>query len=55
MSPCPTPTNSRPCDLADAGAFALRFESGRPVHHTDEYMAAIAAERVVTSGVHILQ
>jgi hypothetical protein len=34
-------------DLAEAVAFALRFEGRRRVHHADEYMAAIAAERVV--------
>jgi hypothetical protein len=36
-----------PRDLADAIAFALRFEGRKRVHHADEYMAAIAAERVV--------
>jgi hypothetical protein len=40
-------TPADPCDLADAVAFALRFESRRHVHNADEYMAAIAAERVV--------
>jgi hypothetical protein len=34
-------------DLADAIAFALRFEGRKRVHQADEYMAAIAAERVV--------
>jgi hypothetical protein len=34
-------------DLEDAVAFALRFEGRKRVHHADEYMAAIAAERVV--------
>jgi hypothetical protein len=36
-----------PRDLADAVAFALRFEGRRRVHSADEYMAVIAAERVV--------
>ena len=36
-----------PKDLADAVAFALRFEGRKRVHTADEYMAAIAAERVV--------
>jgi hypothetical protein len=34
-------------DLEDAVAFALRFEGRKRVHQADEYMAAIAAERVV--------
>jgi hypothetical protein len=34
-----------PRDLADA--FALRFDGRKRVHNADEYMAAIAAERVV--------
>jgi hypothetical protein len=34
-------------DLAEAIAFALRFEGRKPVHTAGEYMAAIAAERVV--------
>jgi hypothetical protein len=34
-------------DLEDAVAFALRFEGRKRVHNADEYMAAIAAERVV--------
>jgi hypothetical protein len=40
-------TPADPCDLADAVAFAPRFEGRRRVHNADEYMAAIAAERVV--------
>src|SRR5271166_994991 len=36
-----------PAWRADAIAFALRFEGRRRVHQADEYMAAIAAERVV--------
>ena len=36
-----------PRDLACAVAFALRFEGRKRVHNADEYMAAIAAERVV--------
>jgi hypothetical protein len=40
-----TPANPR--DVADAVAFALRFDGRRRVHSADEYMAAIAAERVV--------
>jgi len=40
-------TPAEPRDLADAVAFALRFEGRRRVHSADEYMAAIAAERVV--------
>jgi hypothetical protein len=41
------PRPADPCDLADAVAFALRFERDKRVHTTNEYMAAIAAERVV--------
>ena len=40
-------TPAEPRDLADAIAFALRFEGRKRVHQADEYMAAIAAERVV--------
>ena len=40
-------TAADPKDLAAAVAFALRFEGRKRVHHADEYMAAIAAERVV--------
>jgi hypothetical protein len=36
-----------PRDLAEAIAFSLRFEGRRRVHQADEYMAAIAAQRVV--------
>jgi hypothetical protein len=34
-------------DLEDAVAFALRFEGRKRVHTADEYLAAIAAERIV--------
>jgi hypothetical protein len=40
-------TPADPKDLVDAIAFSLRFEGRRRVHQADEYMAAIAAERVV--------
>ncbi len=40
-------TPAEPRDLADAIAFALRFEGRKRVHQADEYMAAISAERVV--------
>jgi hypothetical protein len=40
-------THAEPRDLADAIAFALRFEGRKRVHTADEYMAAITAERVV--------
>ena len=40
-------TPAEPRDLADAIAFALRFEGRKRVHQADEYMATIAAERVV--------
>jgi len=40
-------TPADPSDLADAVAFALRFEGRKRKHDADEYMAAIAAERVV--------
>jgi hypothetical protein len=40
-------TPAEPCDLADAIAFALRFEGRKRVHQADEYMAAIGAEHVV--------
>jgi hypothetical protein len=41
-------TPADPKDLADALAFALRFQGRRKrVHSGDEYMAAITAERLV--------
>ena len=40
-------TPADPSDLADAVAFALRFDGRKRVHSADQYMAAIAAERVV--------
>lgn len=40
-------TPADPRDLADALAFALRFEGRKRVHQADEYMAAITAERLV--------
>jgi hypothetical protein len=40
-------TPADPRDLADAVAFALRYDGRKRVHSADEYMAAIAAERVV--------
>jgi hypothetical protein len=42
-----TLTPAEPRDLAEAIAFALRFEGRKRVHQADEYMASIAAERVV--------
>jgi hypothetical protein len=40
-------TPADPRDLADSIAFALRFEGRKRKHDAAEYMAAIAAERVV--------
>jgi hypothetical protein len=40
-----TPTDPR--DLADAIAFALQFEGRERVYSANEYMAAVAAERIV--------
>jgi hypothetical protein len=40
-------TPADPRDVADAIAFVLQFEGRKRAHHADEYMAAIAAERVV--------
>jgi hypothetical protein len=36
-----------PADLADAIAFALRYSGRKRVHHGDEFMSKIAAERTV--------
>ena len=36
-----------PADLADALAFALRFEGRKRVHSADEIMAEIVAKRLV--------
>jgi hypothetical protein len=41
-------TPADPCDLAEAIAFALRYRGRRRVHQADEYMARIAAERIVS-------
>lgn len=43
----PQGTYCRATRLADAIAFALRFDGRKRMHRGDEYMAAIAAERVV--------
>ena len=40
-------TPADPRDLADAIAFALRYRGRKRVHQADEYMATIAAERIV--------
>jgi hypothetical protein len=40
-------TPADPIDLAESIAFALRFEGRKRKHDAAEYMAAIAAERVV--------
>jgi hypothetical protein len=40
-------TPADPRDLAAAIAFALQFEGRRRIYSAEEYMAAIAAERVV--------
>jgi hypothetical protein len=40
-------TLASPEDLAESIGFALRFEGRKPKHDAAEYMAAIAAERVV--------
>jgi hypothetical protein len=40
-------TPADPRDLAEAIDFALRYRGGKRVHQADEYMAQIAAERIV--------
>ncbi len=40
-------TPADPADLADALAFALRFEGRKGVHNADEIMAEIVARRLV--------
>jgi hypothetical protein len=45
-------TLADPADLADAIAFALRYSGRKRVHQADEYMAAIAAERIVRHLEH---
>jgi hypothetical protein len=40
-------TPADPSDLADAIAFALRFQGRKRVHEGDEFMAKIAAQRIV--------
>ena len=49
LPPCML-TSSRPptpSDVADALAFALRFQGRRRVHNADEIMAEIVAKRLV--------
>jgi hypothetical protein len=40
-------TPADPADLADALAFALRFQGRKRVHNADEIMAEIGARRLV--------
>jgi hypothetical protein len=40
-------TPADPSDLADALAFALRFQGRKRVHNADEIMAEIVAKRLV--------
>ena len=40
-------TPADPRDLAEAIAFALRYRGGKRVHQGEEYMAQVAAERIV--------
>lgn len=40
-------TPADPRDLADSIAFALRFDGRKRAHEANEYMAAIAADRIV--------
>jgi hypothetical protein len=45
-------TPADPDDLAEAIAFALRYSGRKRVHQADEYMARIAAERIVRHLEH---
>lgn len=46
--PDPAPTNPIPEDeLIESLAFALRYEGRKRVHHADDMMARITAERLV--------
>lgn len=46
--PCPTTsTPVSPDDLADALAFALKFEGRKRVHYADDFMSQIVARRLV--------
>lgn len=46
--PDPAPSRSVPEDeLIEALAFALRYEGRKRVHHADDMMARITAERLV--------
>ncbi len=40
-------TLADPSDLADALAYALRFQGRRRVHNADEFMAKIIAKRLM--------
>jgi hypothetical protein len=45
-------TSADPCDLAEAIAYALRYDGRKRIHQADEYMAKIAAERIVRHLEH---
>jgi hypothetical protein len=50
VRPCPIPLPSAPPprtnEIADALSFALRYQGRKRVHHADDMMARITAERL---------
>ncbi|MEI7712557.1 MAG: hypothetical protein WCI94_14055 [Rhodospirillales bacterium] len=46
-SASPTPTTAIDDELIESLAFALRYEGRKRVHHADDMMARITAERLV--------
>ena len=47
MSRAPPLRPADPADVADALAYALRYDGKRRVHHADGVMARITAERLI--------
>jgi hypothetical protein len=47
MTNAPPLRPADPADVADALAYALRYDGNRRVHHADEVMARITAERLI--------
>jgi hypothetical protein len=57
VRPCPIPLPSAPPprtnEIADALSFALRYQGRKRVHHADDMMARITAERLAPGGVGV--
>jgi hypothetical protein len=47
MTSLPLPCSAAPAEVADALAYALWYDGSRRVHHIDDVMARITAERLI--------